>query len=154
MNNSRRGTRFHSKQRRFTAPTRIQLIKNRRTATWRVIASVYARVERKTTKESRTLTVKHRGWSCDNDDADGDVRGASRKDACECQSRGLYAVRQRRRKPVSDLKATTWASSERGQRRPREQQRTRMLPAMLSDAPPSTFGVPRDPENARLMRKA
>ena len=25
---------------------------------------------------------------------------------------------------------------------------------MLSDAPPSTFGVPRDPENAHLMTKA
>ena len=34
-------------------------------------------------------------------------------------------MRQRRRKPVSDLKATTGASSERGRRRPREQQKNK-----------------------------
>ena len=75
--------------------TQTRALRNRRAATWRGIASVYARVERKTTKESRTLTVQHRGWSCDNDDADGDVRSASRKDACEFQSRVVYTVRPR-----------------------------------------------------------
>jgi hypothetical protein len=50
--------------------------------------SVYARVEKKTTKESRSLTIPH----FDNGKADGDVRSTSRKDARKYQSADLYAT--------------------------------------------------------------
>ena len=73
--------------------------RNRRAATWRGIASVYARVERKTTKESRTLTVQHRGRSCNDDNADGNVRSTSRKD--ELKSRVLHSTPRRRYPPRS-----------------------------------------------------
>ena len=96
---------------------RRRVLRNRRTATWKGIASVYARVERKTTKERRTLTVQHRGRSSHHDKADGDVRGPSRKDACKFQSADLYAAlpissaktqrRRRRRKPARDLNKQT-----------------------------------------------
>ena len=89
-------------------------------STWgyrRGIALVYARVERKTTKERRTLTVQHRGRSCDVDKADGDVRSPSRKDARKFQSADLNAAlpissektqrRRRRRKPARDLNQQT-----------------------------------------------
>jgi hypothetical protein len=48
--------------------------------------------ERKTTKESRTLTVQHRGRSSHHDKADGDVRSPSRKGAHKFQSADLYAA--------------------------------------------------------------
>src|ERR1700684_819059 len=64
-----------------TLTTRTRALRNRRAAAWKGTASVYARVQRKTTKESRYLTIQHRGRSCDNDDIVGDVWSASRKDA-------------------------------------------------------------------------
>ena len=91
--------------------------RNRRAATWRGIVSVYARVERKTTKEHRTLTVQHRGRSSHHDKADGDVRSPSRKNAHKFRSADLYAAllmssaktqrRRRRRKPARDLNQQT-----------------------------------------------
>jgi hypothetical protein len=102
------------------------VLRNRRAATWRGIASVYARVERKTTKERRTLTVQHRGRSCDDDNADGNVRSTSRKDELKSQSTHLYAAlpissaktQRRRRRPRSE--STNRASSEQGRRRARQ----------------------------------
>ena len=117
--------------------------------------SVYARVEKKTTKESRSLTVQHRGRSCDNGNTDGDVQSTSRKDALKLRSRDLYAKAdvlresQRQRKPVSDLKATNSASSERGRDEHGQQEKNkdvylRCSPLLRFDVRRSFFEVQRE----------
>ena len=136
--------------------TRRRVLRNRRAATWRGIASVYARVERKTTKERRTLTVQHRGRSSDHDKADGDVRSPSRKDARKFQSADLYAAlpissaktqrRRRRRKPARDLNKQTALRQSKDDDECGKQQKnkTDITCDSLFYAP--MFGVLRDPE--------